>query len=99
MLFENNRRIAGQFLKAEVGIIKEGAAADVIVMDYDPPTPMTADNLNGHLLFGTNGLNVITTISDGVVRMQDRQLVGLDKAALNAQVRDIAVGLWKRLVP
>jgi hypothetical protein len=44
-------------------------------------------------------LNVITTISDGVVRMQDRQLVGLDKAALNAQVRDIAVGLWKRLVP
>jgi cytosine/adenosine deaminase-related metal-dependent hydrolase len=32
-----------------------GAAADVIVVDYDPPTPLTASNINSHLLFGVSG--------------------------------------------
>ena len=35
--------------------LKEGAAADVIVMDYDPLTPMNEGNINSHLLFGVNG--------------------------------------------
>jgi hypothetical protein len=29
-----------------------GACADVIVIDYDPPTPSTAGNINNHQLFG-----------------------------------------------
>lgn len=98
MLFDNNRDIAGDFLGARVGILKAGAAADVIVMDYTAPTRLDATNINGHLLFGANGMNVITTISDGIVRMQDRQLVGMDKEKLMEEVRRVADGLWKRLL-
>lgn len=98
MLFDTNRDIAGDFLDARVGILKAGAAADVIVMDYTAPTRLDATNINGHLLFGANGMNVITTISDGVVRMQDRQLVGMDKEKLMEEVRRVADGLWKRLL-
>ena len=98
MLFDNNRDIAGDFLNAQVGILKAGAAADVIVMDYTAPTRLDATNINGHLLFGANGMNVITTISDGIVRMQDRQLVGMDKEKLMEEVRRVADGLWKRLL-
>lgn len=98
MLFDNNRDIAGDFLDAQVGILKVGAAADVIVMDYTAPTRLDATNINGHLLFGANGMNVITTISDGIVRMQDRQLVGMDKEKLMEEVRRVADGLWKRLL-
>lgn len=98
MLFDNNRDIAGDFLNARVGILKAGAAADVIVMDYTAPTRLDATNINGHLLFGANGMNVITTISDGIVRMQDRQLVGMDKEKLMEEVRRVADGLWKRLL-
>ncbi len=97
MLFDNNRLMAQKFIDAEVGILKEGAAADVIVMDYVPPTTLNEGNLNGHLLFGANGMNVITTISNGVVRMQDRQLVGMNKEEILGQVRTVANGLWKRL--
>ena len=49
-------------------------------------------------MFGANGMNVITTISDGIVRMQDRQLVGMDKEKLMEEVRRVADGLWKRLL-
>ena len=98
MLFDNNRDIAGDFLNVRVGILKAGAAADVIVMDYTAPTRLDATNINGHLLFGANGMNVITTISDGIVRMQDRQLVGMDKEKLMEEVRRVADGLWKRLL-
>lgn len=97
MLFENNRAMANQFFAVETGILREGAAADVIVMDYDPPTRLDADNLNGHLLFGANGMNVVTTISDGQVRMLNRELIGLDKAELIQEVRETADSLWQRL--
>ncbi|MBE6080602.1 MAG: putative aminohydrolase SsnA [Veillonella sp.] len=97
MLFDTNRKMAEQFFNITTGILTPGAAADVIVMDYEPPTRLTADNINGHLLFGANGMNVVTTISNGVVRYQDRQWQGLDKQALFGEVREIAEELWRQL--
>lgn len=97
MLFENNRKIANQFFDTTVGILKPGAAADVIVLDYIAPTPMTANNINGHLLFGATGMHVVTTISDGVPRMIDRKLQGIDKVDLMTFVRQTSERLWKRL--
>ena len=97
MLFENNRAMAARFYEKPIGILKEGAYADVIVMDYDPLTPMTADNVNSHLLFGCNGSNVVTTIIDGQVKMENRQLKGIDKEAVLAHCREQAAGLWQRI--
>lgn len=97
MLFDNNRKMAEQFFNITTGILMPGAAADVIVMDYEPPTRLTADNINGHLLFGANGMNVVTTISNGVVRYQDRQWQNLDKQALLSEVRQVADELWHKL--
>jgi len=55
MLFEGNAKIANRYFKKQLGVLKEGAAADVIVIDYDPLTPMNESNINGHLMFGVNG--------------------------------------------
>lgn len=96
-LFENNARFMNQAFSVPVGTLKAGYAGDVIVMDYTPPTPMNANNLNGHLLFGANGMNVITTISDGKVRMLDRQLIGINKEDMLTEVRHIAQSLWNEL--
>lgn len=98
MLFDNNRKLVEQFFGISVGQLRPGAVADVIVMDYEPTTPLTAANTNGHLLFGANGGHVITTISNGVVRYQDRQWQGIDKAKLLADVREVASQLWQRSV-
>lgn len=97
MLFNNNRMIAERHFSQTLGVLKPGAVADVIVIDYDAPTAMNESNINSHLLFGVNGSDVVTTISDGIVRMKDRELQGMNKKALLTEVRAAADSLWKRL--
>lgn len=97
MLFEGNPRIANRYFKKQLGVLKEGAAADVIVTDYIPRTPMTKDNINSHILFGMTGRSVITTVCNGKVLMKDRILVGVDEEKVMAEVREEAVKLWKSI--
>ena len=44
MAVYNNRRLAAQFFDRPVGIVAPGAYADLILLDYYPTTPLTADN-------------------------------------------------------
>ena len=97
MLFENNREIAGRYFKAPLGILKEGAAADVIVVDYDPPTHMDETNVNGHILFGMTGRDVVTTIGNGKILMKDREVKVADTARVMARCREESAKLWKSI--
>lgn len=97
MLFSGNAVIAGRYFNQPVGVLKAGAAADVIVTDYNPLTPMNADNINGHTVFGMNGRSVITTVCNGKVLMKDRQLTNIDEAAVMAACREQAKGLADRI--
>ena len=45
---ENNRIIAEKYFGKTLGILKEGAAADIIIMDYKPFTPFSDENIDGH---------------------------------------------------
>ena len=65
MLFDGNVKIAERYFPQKLGVLKEGAAADVIVVDYDPLTPMNGDNANSHILFGMTGKQVVTTVANG----------------------------------
>ena len=90
MLFDGNAKIANRYFKKTLGILKEGAAADVIVVDYDPLTPMDASNCNGHLLFGVNGSMVQTTVCNGKVLMKDREVLVCDEEKVMADCRRAA---------
>ncbi len=94
MLFEGNAQIAGRYFKKPLGVLREGAAADVIIADYIPLTPMDASNINGHILFGMSGRSVVTTIANGKVLMKDRQLTQIDEEQTMAHVREEAKQLW-----
>jgi putative selenium metabolism protein SsnA len=96
MLFENNAAIASECFGVTVGKLVPGASADVIVVDYDPPTPMCAANLSSHVLFGISGRSVATTIVGGRVLMQERQLLGVDEAEIMARARVSAAKMWQR---
>ena len=97
MLFANNAKIANRYFKKQLGVLKEGAAADVIVTDYDPLTPMHAGNVNGHILFGMMGRNVVTTVANGKVLMKDRILTTVDEAKVWADCRQAAAELAKSI--
>ena len=97
MLFEGNAAIAGRYFKRPMGILKEGAAADVIVTDYNPLTPMNGGNVNSHILFGMTGRSVVTTVCNGKVLMKDRILMGVDEEKLMADCREAAGALAARI--
>jgi len=96
MLFENNSTIMNRFLEGQVGALKKDWYADVIIASYEAPTPVNADTIYSHILFGLSGRSVDTTIINGRIVMKDRQLVGIDEEKLMAESRRMAEALWKR---
>ena len=97
MLFRNNAKIAAKYFPAELGVLKAGATADIIVMDYKPYTPFSDENIDGQILFGMTGKLCRTTIAAGRVLMQDRELIGIDEEAENAHILEAAKKLWGEL--
>ena len=97
MLFRNNAKIGEKYFPVQLGVLKAGAAADIIVMDYKPFTPFSDENIDGHMIFGMTGRQCQTTIAGGKLLMQDRQLVGIDEEAENAHILEAAKKLWGSL--
>lgn len=97
MLFENNPLLCSRWMERPVGILKPGAHGDVIILDYTPPTPMDASNLNSHILFGMSGRSVTDTVVGGKILMRRRELMNVDKQKLLSDCRQNAAALWSRI--
>lgn len=96
MIF-NNKEIASKYYNKPLGVLEEGAYADVIVVDYNPMTPMDKNNYFGHILFGVSGRSVDTTVINGKVVMKDRVIVNIDEELIYKKARQVAEKLWKKL--
>lgn len=96
LLLQNNPRIASRLFGLEIGVLQPGAAGDVIVVDYDPPTPLTETNFLGHFLFGVCESPVDTTVVNGKVLLRKKELVGIDEQRIAARSRELAAEFLKR---
>lgn len=93
VLFGNNARIVG----FDVGSIEVGKLADLVIIDYKPPTPLTPENFPWHFIFGMNSSNVETVIADGNIVMQDRKIKTLNEEKIIEESKKAARELWERL--
>ena len=97
MAIYNNAALANVFFSdAPIGQLIPGAYADLIFVDYQPNTPLTAGNLPWHIIFGMQQSMVTTTIVGGRVLMKDRELLTLDEKEISAKAREIAPEVWDR---
>jgi putative selenium metabolism protein SsnA len=96
MAIYNNAAQASHFFGTPIGKIAIGQVADLIFVDYNPPTPMTEGNLPWHILFGFRDSMVTTTIVNGQVLMKDRELQTLDEKEITAKSRELAAQTWRR---
>jgi putative selenium metabolism protein SsnA len=97
MLARANPRLASALWGVAIGELAPGAAADVAVLDYEPPTPLGDDTWAGHLVFGMSQARVDTTIASGRVLMEGGRLcLGVDEAAVMARARELAARVWER---
>ncbi len=94
MLFQNNAKQASRYFKRDLGVLREGAAADIAIFDYDVFTPLSEENIDGHILFGFEGHDCRTTIVDGKVLYKDREFVAFDAEKIRAYILEQAKRLW-----
>jgi putative selenium metabolism protein SsnA len=91
-------QLAGRsFHEPLLGGLEPGAPADLVVLDYDPPTPFSADSLPGHWLYGLGSRHVRDVVVAGRVVVRDRRMTLVDQDALVAEAREQAARLWDRL--
>lgn len=96
-LLQNGSRLISEYFARPFGTIVKGSPADLVVLDYVPPTPIHSRNLHGHFLFGMNSSNVRHVMVDGRWIVWDRQVVGIDEKKIMAKAAKVAAKLWKRM--
>ncbi len=96
MTIRNNPAIVERVAGQKVGVIAAGYLADLILVDYHPPTPLTGDSFWGHFLFGICDASVNTTIINGKIVMRDREIVTLDEEEIAFEARQVARKVWDR---
>jgi putative selenium metabolism protein SsnA len=91
-------RFAGKaFGEPLLGRIEPGAPADLAVLEYDPPTPLTGENLAGHWVFGLSGGQVRDVVVNGELVVQGRRMTRVDQEEIRARSREFAERLWRRM--
>jgi len=97
LLLQNNREIGRRQFGLTLGEIAEGRPADLAILDYHPPTPLSEANFLGHLIFGLVDAVVDTTVCRGQILMRDKQVLTMDEERIAARSRELAPQMWKRL--
>ncbi len=93
----NGHRMASLAFGIPVGPMREGAAADLVVLDYRSPTPLNAQNLPQHLVAAFGARHVESVMVDGMWRMWARRPLSVQPDALALQAREGAASLWARM--
>jgi len=97
LLLQNNREIARRQFGLTLGEIAPGRPADLAILDYHPPTPLSEANFLGHLIFGLVDAVVDTTVCRGQILMRNKQVLTMDEERIAARSRELAPKMWKRL--
>lgn len=93
----NNRALAEQqFGGAPLGVITEGAQADLIFVDYHPFTELNAGNLPWHIVFGFHESMITATMVAGKFLMRNRELLTLDEEKIAFEARRLSGKTWQR---
>lgn len=91
-----NQRLASQAFGVDLGSLRPGSAADLAILDYDPPTLITAENLAWHFMFGLTSAAVEAVMVGGEFIVRDRRSV-IDDDEVARKSRKASEKLWAKL--
>lgn len=90
-----NQRFASELFGADLHSLSVGSAADLIILNYDPPTPLTAENLAWHQAFGLSAAFVESVMVGGRFVIKDRRHALEDE--VYEKTRKASEKLWDKL--
>ncbi len=96
-MLSSGGRLASQSFGRPIGALQAGSCADLLVLDYVPPTPLTSENLAWHWTFAFGAQMVRDVMVGGKWVVMDRAVLNVDEEALRAEARHQAEKLWSRM--
>ncbi|NVO21125.1 MAG: amidohydrolase family protein [Bacteroidetes bacterium] len=72
-------------------------ANNLVVMDYNSPTPLNTNNFLGHFLFGLESQQVKHVISSGKLIVKDTVAQNVNEQEILQEARNQAVRLWEKM--
>ncbi len=70
---------------------------NLVILNYDSPTLVTADNFLGHFVYGLDSSHVNTVISEGKVIVDDGRVLGIDEEEVLNRSRRLGKKLWDKM--
>ncbi len=89
--------LAGEIFGANFGSFSPGAAADLVVLNYEGPTPMHESNLAAHLLFGLRSADVESVMVNGEWIIRDGEFSNIDVGEIYTKAVPAAKKLWQKM--
>ncbi len=96
-VYVNGSRWAARHFGDGLGTIEPGAPADLVLVDYQPATELSAGTLRAHLATGIARAPVSGVMVGGEIVMDHGTLVSVDEAEVAARARECARRVWRRL--
>jgi cytosine/adenosine deaminase-related metal-dependent hydrolase len=95
--FAGNADLATRVFGPELGRIKPGARADLVVLDYRAPAPLDEETAPEHVFWGGSRAPVHAVIVNGRILYQNGRFKDLDEERVRARAREAAIKLRERL--
>ncbi len=93
----NGSRLAGDVFGLPMGSLREGAAADLVVLDYASATPFDSGSLANHLVSGLSSRHVESVMIDGLWRLWKRRPLSVDPVAVAQAARAASDRVWAKV--
>lgn len=74
-------------LAGKIGTLEPGKRADIAIVDLSRPRTQPVYSLDSAIVYSASGSDVVTTIVDGKVLMENRKILVLDEAEVVRQAR------------
>ena len=84
-----------ELLQHEVGALSRGMKADVILLDLDTISFTPLNDVKNQLVYCESGHSVVTSIINGEVVMQDKQILSVDVDQLLEEARLMMPEYWQ----
>lgn len=94
--FENPGKLFKRISGTEIGVLKEGAAADFVILNYIEPTPIDKNNVLSHMTSAFSG-HVKDVYVKGEQVVKDGVTIFADEELIYAKCRENAKRLWNKL--
>jgi cytosine/adenosine deaminase-related metal-dependent hydrolase len=90
-------RRASDALQITLARLERNAAADVVITDYRPATPLTNERLAAHFIVALGAQHVESVLIGGRWALRDRVVHSCDEHELRDNARRVAESLWQRM--